>query len=175
MNSFRPSGSNYQVGFVPICFPNPPANWWVLVVWDCIKNEMVHHNWPITLWDLHKLVQAIDHCHWEWKAEVMCKANPTSRVDPRNDPKTGKTPEAAPKGKAPKNPKPGPDLTGKLGKDRKLTPQECQYRMDNSLCLFCRKTGHIAKECPKSMAIAARAHAAVTELLESFVEEAKKD
>ena len=26
-----------------------------------IKNEMVHHEWPITLWDLHKLIQAIDH------------------------------------------------------------------------------------------------------------------
>ena len=80
-----------------------------------------------------------------------------------------------PKGKAPEKPKPNPDLTGKLGKDRKLTPQECQCHMDNSLCLFCGKMGHIAKECPKSTAIAARAHAAVTELPESFVEEAKKE
>ena len=79
-----------------------------------------------------------------------------------------------PKGKAPEKPKPNPDLTGKLGKDRKLTPQEHQHRMDNSLCLFCGKTGHIAKECPKSMAIATRARTAVTELPESFVE-AKKD
>ena len=136
---------------------------------------MVHHDRPVTLWDLHKLVQAIDHRYWERKAEVTCEANPTSRVDPRNDPKTGKTPEATPKGKAPEKPKPDPDLTGKLGKDRKLTPQECQHHMDNSLCLFCGKTGHIAKECPKSMAIAAWAHAAVTELPESFVEEAKKE
>ena len=98
-----------------------------------------------------------------------------SRVDPRNDPKTGKTPEATPKGKALENPKSGLDLTGKLGKDGKLTPQEHQHRMDNSLCLFCRKTGHIAKECPKSTAIAAWARATVTELQESFIEEAKKD
>ena len=105
----------------------------------------------------------------------MREANPTSRVDPRNDPKTGKNPEAMPKGKSLENPKPGPDLVGKLGKDRKLTPQECQHRMDNSLCLFCGKTGHIAKECPKSTTIAARARAAVTELQESFVEEAKTD
>ena len=47
--------------------------------------------------------------------------------------------------------------------------------MDNSLCLFCGKTRHIAKECPKSTAIAARARAAVMELQESFIEEAKKD
>ena len=138
-----------------------------------IKNEMVHHDRPVTLWDLHKLIQAINHCYWEWKAEVMRKANPTSRVDPRNDLKTGKTPEAAPKGKAPENLKPDPDLTGKLGKDGKLTPQERQRCMDNSLC--CGKMGHIAKECPKSTAIAARAHAAITELPESFMEEAKKD
>ena len=140
-----------------------------------IKNEMVHHDWPVTLQDLHKLIQAIDHRYWEQKAEVTHEANPTSRVDPRNDPKTGKPPEATPKGKAPENPKPGPDLTRKLGKDRKLTPQECQSHMDNSLCLFCGKTGHIAKECPKLTAITAWACAAVTKLPESFMEEAKKD
>ena len=105
----------------------------------------------------------------------MHEANPTSRVDPRNDPKTGKTPKATPKGKAPEKPKPDPDLTGKLSKDGKLTPQERQPRMDNSLCLFCGKMGHIAKECPKSTAIAAWAHAAITKLPESFVEEAKKE
>ena len=84
---------------------------------------MVHHDWPITLRDLCKLVQAIDHCYWEQKAKVTCEANPASRVNPRNDPKTGKSPKATPKGKAPENPKPNPDLTGKLGKDGKLTPQ----------------------------------------------------
>ena len=138
-----------------------------------IKNEMVHHNQPVTLLDLHKLVQAIDYRYWEWKAEITRKANLTSKVDPKGDPKIARNPEAAPKGKAPENPKSGPDLTGKLGKDGKLTPQECQCHMDNSLCLFCRKTGHIAKECPKSTAIAAQACATVTELQESF--EAKKD
>ena len=136
---------------------------------------MVHHNWPITLLDLCKLVQTIDHRYWERKAEVMCEANLTCRVDPKNDPKTAKNPKAMPKGKAPENPKPSPDLTGKLGKDGKLTPQGCQRFMDNSLCLFCGKTGHIVKECLKSLAITAQACAAVTELWESFVEEAKKD
>ena len=36
-----------------------------------IKNEMVHHDWPVTLLDLRKLVQAIDYCYWERKAEIM--------------------------------------------------------------------------------------------------------
>ena len=121
----------------------------------CIKNEMVHHNQPVTLLDLHKLIQAINYCYWEWKTEITHKANPTSEVDPKGNPKTARNPEAASKGKALENPRPGPDLTGKLGKDRKLTPQEHQRGMDNSLCLFCGKTGHIAKECLKSSAVAA--------------------
>ena len=120
-----------------------------------IKNEMVHHTQPIMLLDLHKLVQPIEYCYWERKAEITCEANPMSKVDPKGDPKIARNPEATPKGKAPENQKSGPDLMGKLGKDGKLTPQERQRRMDNSLCLFCGKTGHIAKECPKSTAIAA--------------------
>ena len=140
-----------------------------------IKNEMVHHDQPVTLLDLRKLVQAINYRYWERRAEITCKANPMSKVDHKVDSKITRNPKAAPKGKAPENPKSGLDLTGKLGKDRKLTPQEWQCRMDNSLCLFCGKTGHIPKECPKSTAIAARAHAAITELQESFIEEAKKD
>ena len=48
----------------------------------CIKNEMVHHNRPATLLDLHKLVQAINYHYWEQKAEITHEANPTSRVDP---------------------------------------------------------------------------------------------
>ena len=140
-----------------------------------IKNKMVHHDRPVMLLDLRKLVQAINYRYWERKAEITREANPMSKVDPKGDLKIARNPEAAPKGKAPETPKSSPDLTRKLGKDGKLTPQERQRRMDNSLCLFCGKTGHIAKECPKSMAIAARAHAAVTELQESFVEEAKKD
>ena len=136
---------------------------------------MVHCDWPITLLDLHKLVQAVNYCYREWKAEITCEANPTSKVNPRGDLKAGRNPEATSKGKALENPKPGPDLTGKLGKDSKLTPQEHQCCMDNSLCLFSGKTGHIAKECPKSMAITARACAAIAELQESFIEEAKKD
>ena len=118
-----------------------------------MKNEMVHHDRPVTLLDLHKLVQAINYRYWEWKAELMCEANPMSKVYPKGDPKAGRNPKAVSKGKALENLKPGPDLTGKLGKDGKLTPQEHQCRMDNSLCLFCGKTGHIAKACLKPMAI----------------------
>ena len=105
----------------------------------------------------------------------MHEANPTSKVDPKGDLKAARNPEPASKGKAPEHPKPSPDLTGKLGKDGKLTPQERHCCMDNSLCLFCGKTRHIAKDCPKPTAIAAQACATVVELQESFIEEAKKN
>ena len=56
----------------------------------------------------------------------------------RGDPKIGRNTETASKNKAPENPKPSLDMTGKLGKDGKLTPQEHQCHVDNSPCLFCR-------------------------------------
>ena len=39
-----------------------------------------------------------------------------------------------------------PDLSSKLGKDRKLTPQERQRRLDNKLCLFCGASRHVVKD-----------------------------
>src|SRR6266481_4327015 len=60
--------------------------------------------------------------------------------------------------------KTGPDLTGKLSKDGKLTPAERQRRMENNLCLFCGKTGHLAKDCSKLPSVAkARATATAPE------------
>jgi hypothetical protein len=56
----------------------------------------------------------------------------------------------------------GPDLTGKLGKDGKLTQEERQRRMDNNLCLFCGGGGHKASDCPKSTSSAAKARASKT-------------
>jgi len=50
-----------------------------------------------------------------------------------------------------------PDLSSKLGKDRKLTPHEHQCHLDNKLCLFCGTTGHVAKDCPKSSLASAKA------------------
>src|SRR6266481_3394175 len=55
----------------------------------------------------------------------------------------------------------GPNLTGKLGKDGKLTPAERQHHMENNLCLFCGKTGHLAKDCSKVLS-AGKARATAT-------------
>jgi hypothetical protein len=42
-----------------------------------------------------------------------------------------------------------PDLSSKLGKDGKLTPEECQRCFDQGLCMLCGTKGHIVKDCPK--------------------------
>ena len=52
------------------------------------------------------------------------------------------------------------DLASKLGADGRLTQQDRQRRMDQNLCLFCSKPGHMAKDCNK--AAAAKACAAST-------------
>src|SRR5882724_1442810 len=52
-----------------------------------------------------------------------------------------------------------PDLSSKLGKDGKLTPQECQCHLDNKLCLFYGTAGHITKDCPKSSLASTKAQA----------------
>jgi hypothetical protein len=43
-----------------------------------------------------------------------------------------------------------PDISSKLGKDGKLTPEERQRRFDQGLCMLCGTKGHIVKDCPKS-------------------------
>ena len=72
-------------------------------------------------------------------------------------------------------PKTRPRLDQETGQRWQADPAGASALHGNSLCLFCGKTGHIAKECPKLMAIAAQAHATIAELQESFIEEAKKN
>ena len=50
-------------------------------------------------------------------------------------------------------------LSDKLRKDGKLTPQERQRRFKNNLCMFCGRTGHTAKDCPKSSLSTSKAKA----------------
>ena len=42
------------------------------------------------------------------------------------------------------------DISDKLGKDGKLTPQEHQRHIDQNLCLLCSRSGHKVLDCPKS-------------------------
>src|SRR6266481_3342148 len=123
---------------------------------------MVHHPKPTSLAELRKLVQAINSRYWERKAEITHDSATTStRQEAKPKPKTDKkasSAQAKPLGKTAKklkgalleSPKAAPEIMNKLGKDGKLTPHQHQHRLDNSLCLFCAKLGHIAKDCSKT-------------------------
>src|SRR6266481_7421819 len=139
-----------------------------------IKNEMVHYPKPTSLADLRKLVQAIDSHFWERKVEIVrnsvtASTHQESKTESKTDKKApgvqsklpGKPVEKL-KGAPPEFPKATLEITGKLGRDGKLTPQERQHCLDNSLCLFCAKLGHIAKDCSKTSSSAAKARAAAT-------------
>ena len=146
-----------------------------------IKNGLVHHNKPTTLSDLQKLIQAIDSCYWEHKAEISHEnASGTSRNKSENKSDNSKTEKGkgsskskqkdsnsssgstSSKGSTLESKKSNPDLSSKLRKDGKLTPQERPRRLDKNLCLFCGVSGHMAKYCPKSTSAAAKARAAST-------------
>jgi hypothetical protein len=43
---------------------------------------------------------------------------------------------------------PRPNLDNKLDENGRLLPSERQRRIDNGLCLYCGKKGHMASECP---------------------------
>src|SRR5882672_9961370 len=107
----------------------------------CIKDDMVHHNKPNTLAGLHRLIQAIDAQYWERKGELSRK-NPTSGSSrnksdnksdfAKSDNKSGKSKSkqkdnsgsTQSKSSSSDPKKSTPDLSSKLGKDSKLTPQE---------------------------------------------------
>ena len=142
---------------------------------------MVHHDKPTMLSDLRKLVQAIDSRYWERKVEISHEnTSGTSGNKSENKSNNSKTEKGKgsskskqkdsnsssgstlSKGSTSESKKLNPDLSSKLGKDGKLTPQERQRHLEKNLCLFCGASGHMAKDCPKSTSTAAKACAAST-------------
>ncbi|KAG6327683.1 hypothetical protein ID866_11406 [Astraeus odoratus] len=107
---------------------------------DHIKDKICHVGKPHNLDDLCYLAQEIDAHYWECKEEVQC-ANKSSSTNnfPVNKPgsstsNSGKGNTNSSLSNKPKTSNAGnkssnatssnPDLTGKLGKDSKLTPEE---------------------------------------------------
>ena len=95
-----------------------------------VKDEMTHFNRPSTLQELRDLVLRIDQRYWECKAELARKSGPTPQTNGKFGNKSPK-PEPANEASGSKDNKKlkehaqkGPDLSDKLGKDGKLTPQE---------------------------------------------------
>lgn len=146
---------------------------------------------PATLKKLCVLAQNIDTCYWEHKEERKYEAHastvrsdnnrsnhsgnnnshqssanppPSNNQGPKNNKKTS--------GSGPPNGGSGgggstlqghkPDLSSKLTKDGKLTPEERQQRVSTNLCLFCGNTRHVARNCCKAAA-ATKAHHATAE------------
>ena len=133
-----------------------------------IKDIMSQQGKPETLEAMKTLAHAIDSRHWERLHEKSRSGNsahnsensdysnfptPPTPLTPLTPPKPNPTPSDF----SDKPRKPLSSISDKLGKDGKLTAQERQYRFDNNLCMYCGGIGHIAKECPKSLA---KAHAA---------------
>ena len=145
-----------------------------------IKDEISRVGKPDNLADLRTLAQSIDARYWERRSEIAHETPANKSQDKPGD--KGKTPAtpATPNTNLPKSgqsgtpqntlaptpsstPKPASTLTPKLGKDGRLTQEERQHCMDNNLCLFCSKPGHIAKECLKATSAATKAHATTME------------
>src|SRR5882724_13497657 len=111
---------------------------------------MVHHNKPNTLCGLRKLVQAIDAQYWEQCGEVshQTRASGSSRNKSKQKSNSNKSDNKSNKGSSHSKQKntsssstqnkgsttkqkpTTPNLSSKLGKDGKLTPQERQCCLD---------------------------------------------
>src|SRR5882672_4309389 len=116
---------------------------------------MVHHDKPNTLAGLHKLIQAINARYWERCSEVSCEtqASGSSRNKSEHKSDSNKSDNKSGKGSSKqKNTNSGstqskgsaseqkktttPDLSSKLSKDGKITPQERQHHLQQALPLL---------------------------------------
>jgi Retrotransposon gag protein/Zinc knuckle len=151
---------------------------------DRIKDEITRYGKPRSLHDMRALAQDIDGRYWERKGELTHRprdraSSPDSKQNaksgkkskfpkPSNPPDSTSEPSTS-ADRSTKDPKrskgkqPDSDLSSKLDKNGKLTKEERQRRFENNLCLFCGRSGHVAKDCPKSSSRVAKARAAQAE------------
>jgi len=144
-----------------------------------IKDEMSRLQRPPTLNGLKLLARQLDSRYWRRQEEIKRenRSKPSTSQEKSNNNKSSKntntttTSSSTPKSSSASTSTPSgsnnttnqpkktsEDLTGKLGKDGKLTTEERNRRLTNNLCLFCGVAGHRASECRK----AAKARSAKT-------------
>jgi Domain of unknown function (DUF4939) len=149
---------------------------------DRIKDDIARVGKPNKLSELRAMIQAFDARYWERRSEITRDSAKTERSNDKgksvqtsntNDRKTQHSGKPNPNnsgnsGKSGNssnnsgNAKKPSDLSTKLGSDGKLTAEERKRRYENNLCLFCGRTGHVAKECSRATSSAAKARAAST-------------
>ena len=138
---------------------------------------------PANLPKIKTLVHAIDSHHWERLRKKSCSDKPAPNKDNKSQQKSEKKPETSSSNSTKQNPsastssnnnKPSTSLTSisnKLGKDGKLSTEECQRCFDNNLCLYCGGTGHKTTDCKKVAASTSKAKACAAAVKEKEKEE----
>ena len=144
---------------------------------DRIKDQVALQGKPESLRDLRELAMSLDRRYWERQREKTRAEGGPSKQNNNASSTTSKTNSSTPSSSSvPKDKKdkkhessskpskssnsstsaPKPDISGLLGKDGKLLPEERQRRIDKQLCLRCGKPGHIASDHKPSNAPAGR-------------------
>jgi len=136
---------------------------------DHLKDKIARVGKPLTLHGLRALCQEINVHYWERKDEISRTTKTQSTSSPTKSSNSGgnssnsgqeksktgnpsSSVNSSGSSKATSNQSSSgsrPDLTNKLGKDGKLTADECKRHLENNLCMFCGGTSHFADNCPK--------------------------
>ena len=147
-----------------------------------IKDEISWIRKPSTLPGMHQLIQQINVCYWECQSEISWESKKSDNksgkqkfnksANSTSSPSNKQSNNKSPLSSSNKRPNPNlsgssrqnkkPNLSSKLGKDSKLTSEECAHQFANNLCMFCGGTGHKASECPKNTSSASKAKAHAT-------------
>ena len=163
-----------------------------------IKDNISRFGKPNNLQDLRTLSQTIDACYLECRSkaarETPVNKSPANQEKSSDKGKTTSNPQAQnpanEKGNSGEKfstsrsntantstsgtPKPSSDLAPKLGADSRLTQQERQCRINQKLCLFCGKPGHMVKDCNKASTAKACAALVTKDKPSSTATESKK-
>ncbi|KIM50369.1 hypothetical protein SCLCIDRAFT_34361 [Scleroderma citrinum Foug A] len=124
-------------------------------------------------------MQTIDARYWECKSKISCQtknsvttsSSSNSRGSASSSDSKGKSKEKDNKSKGSENKSKSSSSSSStsklttsnapshLGKDGKLTEDECQRCIKEKLCMFCGQPSHMAKDCPKSTSKSAKTKA----------------
>jgi hypothetical protein len=153
-----------------------------------LRTEVLRDGKPTTLPKLRLKAQDADDIYWMIRDESNQEARASSSKQPQNSSKKDSNKPASGSPSRPdssansannsKSSSSGSSkdksksfLSGKLGKNGKLTNDERERRIKEGLCLYCGKTGHVAKDCSKA---SATARAATADAKDSKSADAKK-